>query len=306
MSAPGLQPCPFCKSTSCEVLAVEIDLYAGMCRACGAHGPVRVLGPMQLVECVKAMAAHDWNQAIILNAHYDPNQWSDTEYTEGPAAASPVEGQAVQEPGEAVSTAAPGTLNSPEGASVEQRSNKAAGEPHEDRKPDNGGEAVTYTSPPPGPSTDPAAICTRQPDSPQGDESEAPAGGGAEGSQATDHQQRVRERLVKFLADIGMKAQAAADKGINFGVHVATVYTVLKGKAVSPKSLEAMEAALTRNERGRKLSGAGQQKSGTKAAKQASEYAESQIQKLQTNFPEPAGVNRAPAPVAPPRHAETP
>jgi hypothetical protein len=327
--------CPFCPAQCAEVLAVEIDIYAAVCRACGAHGPARVLGPKQLVEQVKLQAARDWNQAardmdsssesparvlasILRGLGYqldDQIAYSVIEYIagdagiEGPAAASPVEGQAHQEePGAVVSTEAPGTSQLPDGMRLDA---SRSGIDEMVSEMSSLGlelqETVTNTTTTPGPSTDPATICTRQPDSPQGRESDAPAGGGAKGKAITANQLELGDRLARFLDDIGMSAQGAADKGMDFGVHVATVYNILKGKRVSDMSLEAVAKALTRMERSRKLSGAAnQQTTGTKAVQTAAEYDESLIQKLPTNFPEPAGANRAPAPVAPPRHARAP
>lgn len=328
MKQISLISCLFCKVDCIEVLAVELDMYAAVCRACGAHGPVRVLGPKQLVEHVKAQAAHDWNQAAttkepsanpaVLLAGFlkrlgyqldDEKTWSvikwidsPPEYTEGPATASPVEGQAGPEPGEAVSTEAPGTLQPPgEGDSVEQSSNKAAGDPRkEDRKPDNGGEAVTESNETNG--TGKAAPL--QPEKPVLDKpvpSQAiaplPAGDGGAGDSL---QARVTERLTRFLGSIGMCSDTAVNKGMKFGVSKATLYNITKGKKITNKTLRVLDKNLARMERGQKLSGANADKPAANIKHQA-DYDESLVEKLPNKFKPITGNNRCPGPKAPPR-----
>lgn len=304
----ALAACPFCKSAHIDVLAVEIDLYAALCRACGAHGPVRVLGPKQYVDCVKAQAAHDWNQAATtMTLRYIAVE---RECPEGPAAASPVEGQAHdKKPGEAVSTEAPGTYNPPTGASVEQSTNKAGGEPRaEDRKPDNGGEAVTSTLATDGPPTAPETMCTRLPADSQGQCKEAPDGGGAGVQRVGGYQLELGDRLAKFLGELDMTPEKAIAKGMKFGVSKATLYNILKGQKVSVKSLAALAKALKKMERSRKLSGAAQQKPATKPSTSVTttETKGVRVEVLGNNFREATGVNRCPVPVAPPRCGRTP
>lgn len=57
-------------------------------------------------------------------------------------------------------------------------------------------------------------------------------------------QMDVGDRIAAYLGQHGLTAQAAADKGVDFGVHVATIYNILKGQRVIDQTLDKVTAAL--------------------------------------------------------------
>lgn len=54
----------------------------------------------------------------------------------------------------------------------------------------------------------------------------------------------VGDRIAAYLGRSGTTAQAAADKGVDFGVHVSTIYNILKGQRVIDQTLDKVTAAL--------------------------------------------------------------
>jgi len=279
-----LDPCRFCHQSNAEPSLYEDDkVLAIECRACGARGPLRPVLRPESVEAVARLAAADWNMGGTPNT----SERATTEAAPGARRKRPLakkNGPSLgphkgrhrkdkpleslvgsSEAGAPVKRGRP-KKELPKGASVEQSSNKAAGELHpKDRNPDNGGEAV------PKPKRQPV---TKRDSSPE----------------ITAKQLDVGERLASGLGLLGMTAQAAADKGIDLGVHVATIYTVLKGKRVSNATLDKISAALD------KLEGKGL----------AKVSADTPIERIPNKFAPITGTNRTAPPTAPPRCGSVP
>jgi hypothetical protein len=308
-----LNPCPFCGADCAEVLAVEIDMYAGMCRACGAHGPVRVLGPQQLVEFVKAQAAADWNgclPAIRTTAPQNPAgvvvallkelghqvddriAYSVINFLDSPAE-RPDPGHATRE----TTTEPPGGDS---GSEPEQPPEKAPIDPAASPP------GSTSRAAPMAGSLDgwPEGRKTPDPVTPQGPC--APVESGGEGPGLNVRQLELRDRLARLLGELGMSHESAIARGMKLGASSPTLYNILKGKRVSDATLDSVEAALAKIERGRKLSGASAEKPAPRKAQQRAEYDESLVEKLPNTLPPATGVNRSPPPAAPPRCARTP
>lgn len=305
---PDLKPCPHCEADCAEVLAVEIDMYAAVCRACGAHGPVRVLGPKQLVKFVQQQAADDWNrrpgdqeqkershsiaellEKIELKFENSvppvPVAYSVIEYPEGPPAASaPTDGEARDKaPGEAVSTAAPGTSQpreeppaGPQDVDLDAVRAKGRSNGEQRRRVDQ----PVSVCPTKSLATTPAPS-TLQPVTAQGlERRNAPSGGDA--LQLGPVRLRLRDWLDQNKTSIDT---AVVHDGVDLGTSHSTLYKLMNGFATA-KTLEKVSAALDKLE--------------------AENRAAAPVEKLPNKYAPIIGLNRTETPTAPARCARTP
>jgi hypothetical protein len=149
--------CQNCHESLAEPAIFDDSFVAVECPVCGVRGPVRALLTPDRFDQVAKLAMDDWN--ILFNlvpaiaevpAIPESTETNGTGKAVTPSAEKPVLDKPASSP-QAVTTPPAGEggegdsePNTSEGASVEQSSKKAAGEPcAKDRKPDNGGEAVT-------------------------------------------------------------------------------------------------------------------------------------------------------------------
>lgn len=265
-----LDPCRFCHQSDAEPSLYEDDkVLAIECRACGARGPLRPVLRPESVEAVARLAAADWNMGSTPNT----SERATTEAAPGARRKRPLakkNGPSLgphkgrhrkdkpleslvgsSEAGAPVKRGRP-KKELPKGASVEQSSNKAADVPTQDRKPDNGGEAVTSPK--------------RHP---------------------------IADRIEAYLKATGQTVWSGV-----FTVNDVTVHGILTGKVKKPR--EATLATLTKElaKLERQLTG--------EAVQPTAADPSIPVQQLPHNFREPTGVNRAPAPTAPPRCGRTP
>lgn len=347
-----LKPCPFCGAECTEVLAVEIDMYAGMCRACGARGPVRVLGPKQLVEFVKQQAAADWGLAEappavdvawclaqmikqdeiiagLIKAFPTPAERPDPGHPTGETITEPPGGESGSEPesnetngtGKAVPLAAEKpVLDEPGNVPAQAIATPPAGEGGEgDSQPNTSEKApIEPAASQPGSTTRAAEMAASLNGGPKAVKSdsvtqqapEPPDDGGGDGAglnaDGSVNQCDVRQRLEVLLESVGLTIDAALAKGMKLGASKATLYRLQSGDRIFENTARKISEALGKIERGRKLSGAGVESTTAKPSQLLGSYDESKIQKLPNSFREPTGVNRAPAPQAPPRCSATP
>jgi hypothetical protein len=132
------------------------------------------------------------------------------------------------------------------------------------------------------------------------------AGEGGEGDSI--NQIHLRKRLEDFLESAGLTIDVALAKGMKLGTSKATLYRFMSGFKVWASTAAKIDAAISKLERARKLSGAKQAAEPPKpaAVQLQTDYDESVTEQLPNKFKDPIGVNRCPAPTAPPRCGRTP
>lgn len=285
MNDLDLKPCPHCPADCAEVLAVELDMYAAVCRACGARGPVRVLGPKQLVEFVKKQAADDWNRRPGDQEQKERSHSIVIEYPEGPPAASAAtDGEARDKaPGEAVSTAAPDTSQpreeppaGPQDVDLDAVRAKGRSNGEQRRRVDQ----PVSVCPTKSLATTPATP-TLQPVTAQGlERRNAPSGGDA--LQLGPVRLRLRDWLDQNKTSIDT---AVVHDGVDLGTSHSTLYKLMNGFATA-KTLEKVSAALDKLE--------------------AENRAAAPVEKLPNKYAPIIGLNRTETPTAPARCARTP
>jgi len=270
--APG-EHCPNCLESVAEPAMYEGDLFVAVeCPVCGVRGPIRSLLNKSVFEQVAKLAIDDWNKLFstpsVLRSADDraPRVITATPGDSGGADSSS------NTPPEKAPIDAP--------VSPEHSTSRAAR------------MAAKLVG------SDPGASKLQVP--------KLPDDGGGEGAGLSEYQLNTRARLAKFLDDIAMSAEMAVAKGMQLGVSKATLYNIMKGQAVRSQSLDAVNAALDKNERGRKLSGAASAKPAAQKAALQTDYDESLVQQLPNKFQDTTGTNRCPPPVAPARCARTP
>lgn len=264
--------CRNCHESLAEPAIFDDSFVAVECPVCGVRGPVRALLTPDRFDQVAKLAIDDWNILFSTSSaeRSDPDLVTRVTTTEPPGGSngSAIESKpngtekpVLDEP----ATPSPQAVTSPpageggegdskpktprEGASVEQSCNKAAGEPRtKDRKPDNGGEAVTLQRHP------------------------------------------IADRIERYLKLTGQTVW----NGV-FMINDVTVHGILTGKVKKPReaTLKKLSKELAALER--------------KLAKESPEPVSSApVEQLPNNFKDPTGINRCPAPEAPPRCGRAP
>jgi hypothetical protein len=268
--SPG-EHCPNCLESVAEPAMYEGDLFVAVeCPVCGVRGPIRSLLNKSVFEQVAKLAIDDWNKLF-----FTPSVLRSAD-DRAPRVITATPGDS----GEADTSSNTPPEKAPIDAPVspEHSTSRAARMAAKLVGSDSGASKLQVPKP--------------------------PDDGGGEGAGLP--QLATRDRLAKFLADIAMTVEMAVAKGMQLGVSKATLYNILKGQAVRSQSLDAVNAALDKNERGRKLSGAASAKPAAQKAALQTDYDESLVQQLPNKFQDTTGTNRCPPPVAPARCARTP
>jgi hypothetical protein len=273
--APG-EHCPNCLESVAEPAMYEGDLFVAVeCPVCGVRGPIRSLLNKTVFEQVAKLAIDDWRKLFFT-----------------PSVLRSADDRAPR-----VITAMPGDSGSADTSSNTPPEKAPIDAPV---SPEHSTSRAARMA---------ARLVGSDPGASKLQVPKPPDDGGGEGAGLpvfSDYQLNTRARLAKFLNDIGMSAEMAVDKGMQLGVSKATLYNILKGQAVRSQSLDAVNAALDKNERGRKLSGAASAKPAAQKAALQTDYDESLVQQLPNKFQDTTGTNRCPPPVAPARCASTP
>jgi hypothetical protein len=271
--------CRNCHESLAAPAIFDDSFVAVECPVCGVRGPVRALLAPDRFDQVAKLAIDDWNILFSTPSaeRSDPDLVTRATTTEPPGGSNgsaiesnetngtgkavtpsaekpvldkPASSQAVTTPSTGEAGKGDSKSKTPrEGASVEQSCNKAAGEPRtKDRKPDNGGEAVTLQRHP------------------------------------------IADRIERYLKLTGQTVW----NGV-FTINDVTVHGILTGKVKKPReaTLKKLSKELAALER--------------KLTKESPEPVSSApVEQLPNNFKDPTGINRAPAPTAPPRCGRTP
>lgn len=284
--------CPNCRETLAEPAMYEGDLFVAVeCPVCGVRGPIRPLMDKSRFEQVGKLAMEDWRQLFgprkaeyQFSVTHEPLTEERINQLVGSFLGPPTKSNETSDTGEDVTPSSKQpAVDTPE---------KAVTPP----QPGEGGGGGLTSNAAKG-----AAAALPVKGQPRHIEPVEPVSTGEAGTlqPVSATQRKVVTRVRDFLAIRQISAESAGQKKL-LGTTAPTLYKLLSGKPVSEATLINITNALDAHERKGKPPAKEKAKPITRVVDGVP------IEELPNSFQDATGVNRCPAPTAPPRCGKTP